>query len=82
MHKGTVFESKQETGSLVCIERKRCELEPDGSSLTHSGEEEGTSHSGWFQDQMEPPKLQRSVLTGLKRNKGLCGWPDCCVEDV
>lgn len=73
MHKGTVFESKQETGSLVCVERKGCELEPDGASLTHSGEEEGTSHSGWFPDQMEPPKLPRSVLTGLERNKGLCG---------
>lgn len=29
-----------------------------------------------------PPKLPRSVLTGLERNKGLCGWPDCCVEDI
>lgn len=82
VHKGTVIESKQETGRLLCVERKRCELELDGASLTHSEEEEETSHSSWFQDQMEPLKVPWSGLTGLERNRGLYGWPGCCVVDV
>lgn len=64
-------------GNMMWLEKK-CNLELDGASTTHIGEEEGNSHRGQFQNQTELLKILLSLSTRLERNKGLCG---CCIED-